>query len=234
MILQSKDSDASEIVAEVVGVDEEDLPAFRAASSSLMAAPIWVPPTRQRRRPTPTQAPTRSFGSGTLALKTDDFKPIAPDGVVKFFGRVNPGGGTDPEYGPFGDIGANISLDEDVISGEPNEPPVMTLNISVPDADNAAVQLQVIYYETSGIEFILGGETCVDDPHISAPNLVKNANSRRRPARAMKLRPMKLRIKLTMLSSSTPNPTRTRPKTRSNWRSSRPVGSLESSKVACG
>ena len=30
----------------------------------------------------------------------------------------------------------------------------------------AAVQLQVIYYETSGFEFILGGETCVDDPHL--------------------------------------------------------------------
>ena len=41
----------------------------------------------------------------------------------------------------------------------------MTLNISVPDAAGAAVQIQVIYYETSGIEFILGGErVCVDDP----------------------------------------------------------------------
>ena len=36
-------------------------------------------------------------------------------------------------YGPFKDIGSNIVLDEDVISGEPDSPPVMTLNISVPD-----------------------------------------------------------------------------------------------------
>ena len=106
--------------------------------------------------------------------ETDDFKPIAPDGVVKFFGRVDDGLDADDEagdgiagYGPFKDLGANIVLDEDVIPGEPNEPPVMALNISVPNADDAAVQLQVIYYETSGIEFILGGELCVDDPHLS-------------------------------------------------------------------
>ena len=42
-------------------------------------------------------------------------------------------------FGPFKDIGANISLDEDVISGEPNEPPVMTLNISVPDGTLVAL-----------------------------------------------------------------------------------------------
>ena len=104
----------------------------------------------------------------------DDFKPIAPDGVVKFFGRVNDGlavgatGGDDfADYGPFKDIGANISLDEDVISGEPDSPPVMTLNISVPDGASGSsgmVQLQVIYYETSGIEYILGGEVCEEDP----------------------------------------------------------------------
>ncbi len=113
------------------------------------------------------------------ADEDDDFKPIAPDGVVKFFGRVNDGlavgatGGDDfANYGPFKDIGANVVLDEDVISGEPNEPPVMTLNISVPDAAGAQVQIQVIYYETSGIEFIKGGGTkatgdiCVEDLHL--------------------------------------------------------------------
>ena len=69
----------------------------------------------------------------------DDFKPIAPDGVVKFFGRVDDGiagvedGDKNDGFGPFKNIGSNIALDEDVISGEPNEPPVMTLNISVPD-----------------------------------------------------------------------------------------------------
>ena len=95
---------------------------------------------------------------------------------MKFFGRINDGldegegGDGITGFGPFKDLGSNITLDEDVISGEPNSPPVMTLNISVPDtADQATegVQIQVIYYETSGIEFILGGEPCVDDPHLS-------------------------------------------------------------------
>ena len=109
----------------------------------------------------------------------DDFKPIAPDGVVKFFGRVDDGRATGGDnitgFGPFKDIGANVSLDEDVISGEPNEPPVMTLNISVPDGEgntSGMVQLQVIYYETSGFEFIIGGGTsetgdiCIADLHL--------------------------------------------------------------------
>ena len=94
---------------------------------------------------------------------------------MKFFGRVDDGvaGITDGDgiegFGPFKNLGSNITLDEDVISGEPNSPPVMTLNISVPDTAgaNEGVQIQVIYYETSGIEFILGGEPCVDDPHLS-------------------------------------------------------------------
>ncbi len=110
--------------------------------------------------------------------ETDEFKPIAKDGVVKFFGRVNDGlgataGGDDIEgYGPFRDLSAFITLDEDVISGEPDEPPVMTLNVSVPDpagATGEAVQIQLIYYQTSGIEFIQGGDTtavCTENPHL--------------------------------------------------------------------
>ena len=42
----------------------------------------------------------------------------------------------------------------------------MTLNISVPDGagtDLGRVQIQVIYYETSGIEFIIGGGVDDDD-----------------------------------------------------------------------
>ena len=110
--------------------------------------------------------------------ETDDFKPIAPDGVVKFFGRINDGldaGVTNGDdvtgFGPFKNIGSNISLDEDVISGEPNEPPVMTLNISVPDATDAAVQIQAIFYETSGIEYIQGGEKCYADPDSDPADL---------------------------------------------------------------
>ena len=147
--------------------------------------------------------------------ETHDFKPIAPDGVVKFFGRINPGGGGADNYGPFEDLGSNITLDEDVISGEPDSPPVMTLNISVPDAQDAAVQIQVIYYETSGIEFILGGEPCVDR---SAPrngsSLIRDSGLHERT---------KLRLKITMLSFSTPSPMKTRPTTRSTSHCRRPA-----------
>ena len=40
----------------------------------------------------------------------------------------------------------------------------MTLNVSVPDAAGAMVDLQVIYYETSGFEYIQGGDKCFPDP----------------------------------------------------------------------
>ena len=95
------------------------------------------------------------------------FKPIAPDGVVKFFGRVNPGTPA-TEFGPFEELDGYIVLDEDVLSGDVNTPPVMTLNISVPDAQGAMVDLQVIYYETSGVEYIQGGDKCFPDPDDTA------------------------------------------------------------------
>ncbi len=98
------------------------------------------------------------------------FKPIASakdGGVVKFFGRVNDGGGLDD----FGDIGDFISLDEDVISGDLNTQPAMALNVSVPrggGTDPSVVQLQLIYYETSGFEYIQGYERCFEDPDATA------------------------------------------------------------------
>ena len=156
--------DAKEDVAEVVGVESVELPMLEQQVEFDGGTDLDLTNSSTYRN------------SGTYEIiwqresdEQDDFKPIAPDGVVKFFGRINPGdaSGVAGTYGPFKDIGSNVSLDEDVISGEPNSPPVMTLNISVPDAANAAVQIQVIYYETSGIEFILGGERCVDDPHLS-------------------------------------------------------------------
>ena len=93
----------------------------------------------------------------------DDFKPIASakdGGVVKFFGRVNDGNG----LGAFRDIGNYIQLDEDVISGEEDTQPAMAINVSVPDASGSEVQLQVIYYQTSGIEYIQGSDKCFPDP----------------------------------------------------------------------
>ena len=166
--------DAKAIVADVVGVEVGELPALEQEVEFDGQADL------------PPSIPSSTYNnSGTYEIiwdrdtdggETHDFKPIAPDGVVKFFGRINPGGGGADNYGPFEDLGSNITLDEDVISGEPNSPPVMTLNISVPDAQDAAVQIQVIYYETSGIEFILGGESCVDDPHLETdPRLFATA-----------------------------------------------------------
>ena len=162
------------IVAEVVGFDDPlDLPEPEQEVQFDGGVDLGTPNA------------TTYVNSGTYEIiweretdppETDDFKPIAPDGVVKFFGRVDDGIDNEIDgFGPFKDIGANISLDEDVISGEPNEPPVMTLNISVPDGrenTSGMVQLQVIYYETSGIEFIIGGGTsetgdiCIADLHL--------------------------------------------------------------------
>lgn len=106
--------------------------------------------------------------SGTFELiwqrddadEDEDFKPIAPDGVVKFFGRVHDG----TALGEFMDLKDFITLDEDVISGAPDTPPAMVLQVNVPDPATAVVQLQVIYYETSGVEYIQGGDKCFDDP----------------------------------------------------------------------
>ena len=110
----------------------------------------------------------------------DDFKAIASAedrGVVKFFGRVDDGNaatGDDCDVGPandcitgpgpFMDIGSFITLDEDVISGGPDTQPAMVLNVSVPALSGAEVQLQLIYYETSGFEYIEGGDKCFEDP----------------------------------------------------------------------
>ena len=91
---------------------------------------------------------------------TADYKPIAPKGVVKFFGRIDANG--DDTYGPFQDLKDNIKLDEDVISGE-NGTPAMVLNVDVPSASDADVDLQVIYYQTSAVEDLVGGQTyCTD------------------------------------------------------------------------
>ncbi len=103
------------------------------------------------------------FEGGTPAIP---YKPIADPkqgGVVKFFGRVSTDDRTiDASDGDFQDIGEWIVIDEDVISGETNIAPAIKLNISVPRG--GAVQLQVIYYETSGIEYIQGGVQCIDEP----------------------------------------------------------------------
>ena len=118
------------------------------------------------------------FGETDVSNAPDeDFKPIADPkahgGTVKFFGRVDDGlAATDAQEapqgdgvsgpGPFQDIGKWVKIDEDVISGDTNVAPAIKLNVSVPTA--GSVQLQLIYYETSGIEYIQGGVQCEDNP----------------------------------------------------------------------
>ena len=162
--------DPKETVAEVVGVESDQLPTIEQQVEFNGEADLPAEGATYNNSGTYEIIWERNGPNGNPP-ETDDFKPIAPDGVVKFFGRVNdglavgaPGGDDVAGFGPFKDIGSNIVLDEDVISGEPDSPPVMTLNISVPDATDAAVEIQVIYYETSGIEYILGGEVCEEDP----------------------------------------------------------------------
>ena len=150
--------DAAAIVAEELGVDVDDLPALeRHAEFAISDANL--------------NSSTFS-GSNSYEIiwgrrdadETDDFKPIASaedNGQVKFFGRVTDAAG---DQGPFQDIGAYVSLDEDVISGDVDEPPLMTLNVSVPEGNLSMVELQLVYYETSGIEYIEGNDPCFDDP----------------------------------------------------------------------
>ena len=86
------------------------------------------------------------------------YKPIAPEGVVKFFGCVDDTNTTNDQCeagNAFKDIGKNVKLDEDVISGE-NGSPAMVLNVSVPSGGE--VILQVIYYQTSAVEDMTGGQ----------------------------------------------------------------------------
>ena len=52
----------------------------------------------------------------------------------------------------------------------------MTLNVSVPDATGAMVDLQVIYYETSGVEYIQGGDACFEDPDDTADDTTTDVN----------------------------------------------------------
>ena len=112
------------------------------------------------------------WGNTNTTAPIDVFKPIAPDGDVKFFGRVT----TDGTAGDFIDLEDYITLDEDVISGETDTPPAMVLQVSVPQVGTGTnnIELHLIYYETSGIEYIQGGDLCFEDPDDEpAPNTAR-------------------------------------------------------------
>ena len=110
------------------------------------------------------------YGSPDDTDEDDDFKPIASakdGGVVKFFGQSHDG--TQRRWCDIEDYRRlHLSLDEDVISGDLNTQPAMALNVSVPQGVDAAVQLQLIYYETSGFEYIEGNDPCFADPDDTA------------------------------------------------------------------
>ncbi len=145
-----KDGGSLKIVADSVGVKPEELSALE------LQTPHFGVGT--------AAANFTSSGSYTILFQGSDddnpFQPIAPKGVVKFFGCVDStdttGGCDNGEGNNFKDIGGNVKLDEDVISGESNVAPAMVLNVSVPTGGE--VQLQVVYYETSAVENLVGGE----------------------------------------------------------------------------
>lgn len=113
------------------------------------------------------------FQGGTA---TAPYKPIAPDGDVKFFGRVSADGDTTFDIDEkFQDIGKWVKRDEDVISGDTNIAPAIKLNVSVPN--DGAVALQLIFYQTSGVEYIEGGIQCVDDPEVDPADLLSFAQA---------------------------------------------------------
>ena len=90
----TKANNAEAIVEEEVGAGEDELPDLE----SRVTFPRWGRRFGYRgyrvKYLTPTPAHTKSFGSVNDVTPTDDFKPIAPDGEVKFFGRVSPGDAT--------------------------------------------------------------------------------------------------------------------------------------------
>ena len=101
-------------------------------------------------------------GPLTITFDTTDspavFDPVAPTtgprgDHMRFFGTV-----TDVNDGDFMDLADYVRVDEDVISGDTVSPPTAVLLLDVPSGET--LTLQLIYYETSDIEYIMGGEVC--------------------------------------------------------------------------
>ena len=160
-MLKTDMPDAEEVVGEAVGLEEKNFG--------------QLPSLEQTTQFGTDASDTTFMNSGSYQVlfqggtSTDPYKPIAPDGVVKFFGRVDDGIDSDTDgdgvnggVGPFSEIGTWIKIDEDVISGDTDIAPAIKLNVSVPNGGE--VELHLIYYETSGVEYIEGGIKCVDEP----------------------------------------------------------------------
>ena len=136
------------VIADALGLEKKDLDGLILETPNITGTPLVF---------TSSGSYTVVFDRGTTDTP---YKPIAPrdSGTVRFFGKIGAAGSTGlTDEGVFDDIGGNITLDEDVISGDTNVPPAMVLNVSVPQGEQVA--LQVIYYETSDVEDLVGGQT---------------------------------------------------------------------------
>ena len=165
-----EDGGSLKVVADSLGVKEEDT----AEWNELKELELQVPHFQLGATAGPVSFTTS--GSYTIVFAgsdaTNPFRPIAPEGVVKFFGRTTTDG---TNFSAFKDLKANVKLDEDVISGEPTVAPAMVLNVSVPNGATPSVQLQVMYYETSDSENLMGGEVYCENTDGTASD--KGINS---------------------------------------------------------
>ncbi len=97
---------------------------------------------------------------------TNPYKPLASQadrGVVKFFGMVGDSA--------FKELSANVTLDEDVVSGEPDVPPAIVIRATVPAGQE--VDIEVIYYQTSEVETLTGGQMYSD---VSSDDMTLKSN----------------------------------------------------------
>ena len=135
------------------------------------------------------ESPVQQTEGGPLTITFDttddpaDFDPVAPTtgtrgDHMRFFGTLidTPGGGTwtppdDITPGDFIDLEDYVRVDEDVLSGNEISAATAVLLLDVPP--EATLTLELIYYETSDIEYIMGGEECrpavVETPSVDDP-----------------------------------------------------------------
>ena len=129
-------------------------------------------------------------GSNTINFTgASTYKPMAVDGNIRFFGCVTEftvcvltGSGTDKLV----DITSFLDVDEDRTSGSinPSVAPWLAVNASVPaDKD---IEIHAIFYETSGQETMVGGQTyhyCGASTQINNDNGVWKCNGSTASAR---------------------------------------------------
>ncbi|MYF79901.1 MAG: hypothetical protein F4180_08700, partial [Chloroflexi bacterium] len=111
----------------------------------------------------PSPAQIDASGSHTLNMSgSSSYRPMDVDGNIRFFGCVTSAGscvlgsGADDE---LTDISSSLPVDEDRSSGSnsPSIAPWLVVNASVPADRN--VLIYAMYYETSGLEKMVGGSS---------------------------------------------------------------------------